>query len=189
MPGVGKEVPARDDRPVRGRARPVRFPDRYAIQHRPPRGQRLDEQQPAPALVEGSRGHGGRAPLAPGVGDVDPEPHLGRVRECHLEVPPGHPTVGDGVGGELGDEQPDGVGGLGAVREVPAVQLMESVPPGEAGTARGRAEALGEHTYGDGGFAGHGGGHGANAAAPGGSYQLRNSYAAQRTGSLSGPYR
>lgn len=91
----------------------------------------------------------GRAALAAGVGDLDAQ-EAGGLSELQLEVAAGDAAMRRGIGCQLGNEEGGTVGHLGPVRDTPPAQLLESEPAGEAGAARGGAEALGEHTYGDG---------------------------------------
>lgn len=120
------------------------------LHHLPPVGQRLDEDEAAAVFVEGVRRRyvAGfrRVGLRTGVTDLDTD---AACREGHpqLEVPAGDPAVGDRVGGQLGDDHGDGVGGRTAVRDAPGVQLVQSEVPGEAGAAGSGTEALGERYW------------------------------------------
>lgn len=140
---------------------------RLTVQHLPPVGERRDEDETAAGFVERfGRAYGatgGRTQVGTGVGDLDTDA-AGDEREPQLEVPPGDAAVGDGVGGEFGDDRGDVVGGGAVVRDAPGVQLVHGEVTGEAGAAWGGAEALDEHTYGDRGLGRGGCWHGPNLA-------------------------
>lgn len=68
------------------------------------------------------------------------------------------------LAGQLGDDHRDRLGGVTVVRDAPGVQLIQGEVPGEAGAARGGAEALSEHTYGNGRLRGERCWHGPNLA-------------------------
>lgn len=91
-------------------------------------------------------GHGA---VASGVGDLDAE-YVRTVLKTEGEVAAGYAGVEYGVGGQLGDDEGHGVGDGRAERDAPDVELVGREVAGEAGAAAGRAEPLGEHTYGDG---------------------------------------
>lgn len=91
-----------------------RLPGRLPVHHLPPVGEHLDEQESATALVErarGSRTTGLRRIRRPGtrIGHLDADAG-GKAGERQLEVPPRHAAVRHGVGGELADDQREGVG-------------------------------------------------------------------------------
>lgn len=140
-----------------------RLAGRLPVQHLPPIGECLDEYEAPAAFVEGTGGRyvtGSRRtrPTAR-VGDLDADAARDE-RQPQLEVPAGYAPVRDRVGGQLGDDHGDGVGGVRAVRDAPGVQLVQGEVTCEAGAARGGAESLREHTYGNrvlgGGWCGHG---------------------------------
>jgi len=111
------------------------FPDRGAVAHLPPVGEGVDQEQPAPGLGENRR-HGDLAGtrgllLATGVRHLDAQYGLGE-REPQLEVPARDAAVRGGVGRELGDDQGRRVRRPRAVRDAPAVELVEGELPGEA---------------------------------------------------------
>lgn len=88
--------------------------------------------------------------VRPGTRVTDFDAHAtGDESEPQLEVPSPYAAMRHGVGGQLGDDQGDGIGGVRAVRDAPVVQLVSGQAPSEAGAAWGGAEALTEHTYGD----------------------------------------
>lgn len=68
----------------------------------------------------------------------------------HLEVPAGDVPVLYGVGAQLRSDERDDVVGVAVVRDAPGVEAVLAHAPGEAGTARGGAEADCELVHRDG---------------------------------------
>lgn len=125
---------------------PHRLAGTEAVAYAPVDGERVDEEQAtAPALV----GTGGRARRQGGVGvghlDPDDAPIVVAAEE-QGEAPTRDTAVKDGVRGEFGDDEDDGVMHLGPARVTPLGELMRREQPGEAGTAPGGGETLGERT-------------------------------------------
>ena len=115
-------------------------------------GKRRDQQQAASALAVRRRAGGEEGDALPtGVGDLDPY-GAGRRggRHVHLEVPAGDVPVLDGVGAQLCGHECDDVMGVAVVRDAPGVEAVLAQAAGEAGTARGGAEAHREPVHRDG---------------------------------------
>lgn len=125
---------------------PHRFAGAEAVTYAPVSGERVDEEQAATAVLVGTGG-----PLrrlgGVGVGHLDPDDAPALVAgQGQGEVPPGDATVENGVRGEFGNEEDDGVVRLGAVRVAPLGELVRGEQPGKAGASTGGREALGERT-------------------------------------------
>lgn len=137
--GVGRRAGG-DDRPHGLAGRPLPLGDAPLL------GQRRDEGEPSAAFRErpAVRRRDGQ-PLTAHVAHLHAHPGPVRVpAEPQLGVPAGDPAVGDGVGGQLGHDQLDGVVHRAAVGPAPGVRLLGGQAPGEPGTARGGGEAEGE---------------------------------------------
>lgn len=83
-----------------------------------------------------------------GVGDLHADV-AGCALEAELEVPSRYAAVQDGVRGEFGDDEGDGLGGGSAVGVTPLVQLVHRQPACQPRTTPGGGETLRERTYGD----------------------------------------
>jgi hypothetical protein len=104
---------------------------------------------------DSARGNGGRASLGPG-GHGPLRLSVTSIRTLPVTSPsrssksrPGTRPWVTAFAAQLGDDQRDGLGDVRAVRDTPGVQLTHGEVPGKAGAARGGAQALGEHTYGN----------------------------------------
>jgi hypothetical protein len=139
------------------------FPEGQFGPHRLAHGALRD----APGLSEERHEDQASASVGVRVGDVaelavtawvthlDAESGLGEEQKAQLEVPSRDPAVGDGVGGELGDQVLCGVVQVAGVWVSPGVELGRGEVAGQAGATRGGAEALGQFGGGGGDFGVH----------------------------------
>jgi hypothetical protein len=118
-------------------------PHRLAVRppgNAPAQTESRDQHEPAPAfgvVIAWKTRVGGRDPVGAGVGELDTED--GRTAEFHgevkPEVPAGGAAVGDGVGGQLGDDEGGNIG-----RVTPSGEVLGGADPGEVGATAGRTE-------------------------------------------------